>query len=63
MKSILNSRVAIVRALASGRSVWCAETGEGWQHEGGCSLNQARRVVRWIFILTGENKTFFTRGD
>lgn len=63
MKSILNSRVAIVRALAGGRSVWCAETGEGWQCEGGCSLNHARQVVRWIFILTGENKTFFIAGD
>lgn len=60
MKTMLNSRVAIVRALAAGRTVWCVETGEGWQMEGGASLNRARHLARWILEDFDDRKTFYT---
>lgn len=61
METMLNSRIAVIRALAAGRVVWCAETGEGFQMEGGASLNQARHLASWIFNDFNGRKTFYTK--
>lgn len=50
---------ALVRVLAAGRTAWCVETGEGWQCEGGASLNHARRFARVILAPEEGRKTFF----
>lgn len=71
---VLPTRKAVVRALAAGRTVWCAETGEGWQlGEGwvraslgftfpGSSLNCARHVARRIFAEEERKNFFFGSG-
>ena len=57
MRIYLFTRKALVYALAAGRTVWCAETGEGWELEP-TSLNRARRVADSI-IRYAEGTTFF----
>lgn len=60
MSIYLFTRKALVRALAAGRLVWCAETGEGWQLEGGCSLNRARHHAG-VILRYWEGNTFYIR--
>ena len=63
-KTMLDSRTAVLRALAAGLIVWCFETGEGFQLEGGTSLNHARRWCHWLIDDCDERKTFFVvRGE
>ena len=58
---VLPTYKAVVRALAAGRVVWCAETGEGFQMMA-CSLNRARRVARRIFAEEMRKNFFFGSG-
>lgn len=66
IKVTLSSHRALVRAIAAGRTVWCAETGEGWQVPP-VSINYARKRAasitrKWLedipnphfYILAGE---------
>ena len=63
-KTLLDSRIAVIRALAAGLTVWCLETGEGFQNVGGSSLNHARHRARWIIEDCDERKTFYiVRGE
>lgn len=62
IKVNLDSYRAVARAIAAGRMVFCVETHEGWQMEGGCSLNYARKradviVHRWLEDI--ENPHFY----
>jgi hypothetical protein len=50
-----------VRALAAGRTVWCAETGEGFQMTA-CSLNRARHIAHYIFVEEERKNFFFGSG-
>ena len=71
---VLPNRKAVIRALAAGRTVWCAETGEGWQQgEGwdraslsftfpGSSLNRARHLASHIFAEEERKNFFFGSG-
>lgn len=54
-----SSVAAVARALAAGRVVWCAETGEGWQREGGCTLNAARHLARLLVADCDNRGTFY----
>ncbi len=54
---VLPDRKAFVRALAAGRTIWCAETGEGFQ-TASRSINHARHVTRRI-LAEEERKNFF----
>lgn len=67
IKVTLSSHRALVRAIAAGRTVWCAETCEGWQLTAPCSLNYARKRAasitrKWLedipnphfYMLAGE---------
>lgn len=58
---VLSNRKAVVRALAAGRTVWCAETGEGFQMMA-CSLNRARHIARHIFAEEERKNFFFGSG-
>ena len=58
---VLPTHKAVVRALAAGRVVWCAETGEGFQMAA-CSLNRARRVAHHIFAEDMRKNFFFGSG-
>ena len=58
-KVSLNGFRAIARAFAAGYTVWCAETGEGFLREGGCSLNSAKRVLHHIMWMFDERNTFY----
>ena len=58
---VLPNRKAVVRALAAGRTVWCAETGEGFQMAA-CSLNRARHIARYIFAEEERKNFFFGSG-
>lgn len=49
---------AVARGLAMGRTVWCAETGEGWQMGGLLSLRHARNIAR-IIAQDETRRTFF----
>lgn len=49
MKVYFYGSKALIRVLAAGRTVWCVETGEGWQLGDNRSLNRARRIARRIF--------------
>lgn len=62
MKIYFYGSRALVRVLATGRTVYCAETGEGWQLEGGCSLNRARHTARIIRRYFGCNTFYFMSG-
>lgn len=71
---VLPDRKAVIRALAAGRAVWCAETGEGWQlGKGwnraslsftfpGSSLNHARHLAHEIFSEEERKNFFFGSG-
>ena len=58
-KISLNTFRAIARAYASGCTIWCVETGEGFLREGGCSLNNAKRALHHIMSLFEERNTFY----
>ena len=55
---VLPDRKAVVRALAAGRTIWCAETGEGFQMASRPTINRARHVARRI-LAEEERKNFF----
>lgn len=57
MRIYLNTFKALSYALASGRTVWCAETGEGWQL-GLASLHNAKDLANALLRET-EGATFF----
>lgn len=61
MKKFLNTRSQCVHALASSATLWCLETGEGWQMAPGQSVQAARRLFARILLdLTrGYGHTFF----
>lgn len=48
---------ALARGLATGHTVWCAETGEGWQL-GTRSARHARNIAR-VIMRYHEGHTFF----
>lgn len=62
MKIYFYDSRALVRVLAAGRTVWCAETGEGFLLEGGDCLNHARRVARAILDDNARKTFFFVSG-
>lgn len=51
IKVNLDSYRAVARAIAAGRMVFCVETHEGWQMDGGCSLNYAQAGRRYCTPL------------
>lgn len=57
MRTYLNTFKALSYALASGRTVWCAETGEGWQL-GLASLRNAKHLASML-LRDEECITFF----
>lgn len=57
MRTYLYTRKALVYALAAGRTVWCAESGEGWQL-GLPSLRGAKHTAELI-LRYAEGTTFF----
>ena len=61
MKVYFYGSKALVRVLAAGRTVWCVETGEGWQLGDDRSLNRARRIARRILAddYPQEHVTFY----
>ena len=61
MKVYFYGSKALVRVLAAGRTVWCVETGEGWQLGDNRSLNLARRIARRILAddYPQEHITFY----
>jgi len=60
MKKFLNTRSQCVHALSSGATLWCLETGEGWQMAPGQSVRAAQRLFARILDLTrGYGHTFF----
>lgn len=60
MKKFLNTRSQCVHALVSCATLWCLETGEGWQMAPGQSVQAARRLFARILDLTrGYGNTFF----
>lgn len=59
MRIYLFTRKALVYALAAGRTVWCAESGEGWQL-GVPSLRCAKHTAEMI-LRYADGTTFFVR--
>lgn len=62
MKFYLCNRNAIARALMAGYSVWCEETGEGWQKLPGTTWRSARHLAATL-LQYWEGYTFVIYGD
>ena len=60
---VILSRSALVSAAASGRVIWCLETGEGFQWDAGsCSKRHIRHMLAWL-LRDGPRCTFAVAKD
>ena len=51
---------AACRALASGHTIWCEETGEGVSIMRDCSVRHARKVlVRFMGVIRVRHRTWY----
>lgn len=57
LKDSRSAVTALARGLATGRTVWCEETGEGWQL--GMPSARHARILAKLWIAHEEARTFF----